>query len=228
MITFPLAESARLLGIHPKTLHHWLKKANIPFTTHPTDARIKCLTEDHLHQLATLHGRPLQFPASTSSAGEGANASPVCSSLPLLPQQLDLIQKLASLEAQIATLQELLTQLVLALLQEREGKVERRLTVVEAIAAELVGKPLSSSSHPPSEASPSECVLTEAVMQALRLNPAEQRARSRLPALVEHTADGTYVIISGLEGELSFSPDGNIHFSDHWGERERETGQISL
>ena len=60
MTLLPVADGARLLGIHPKTLHHWLKEANMPLVTHPTDARIKCVTEEHLHQVANLHGRPLQ------------------------------------------------------------------------------------------------------------------------------------------------------------------------
>ncbi len=62
MAILPLADCSRLLGIHPKTLHHWLKQANIPLAAHPTDARINCLTEEHVQQLASQHGRPLQLP----------------------------------------------------------------------------------------------------------------------------------------------------------------------
>src|SRR5207302_4026951 len=60
MMLLPVADGARLLGIHPKTLHHWLKEAHVPLATHPADARIKCVTEEHLQQVASLHGRPLQ------------------------------------------------------------------------------------------------------------------------------------------------------------------------
>jgi hypothetical protein len=60
MTLLPVADGARLLGIHPKTLHHWLKEANLPLATHPTDARVKCVTEEHLQQIASLHERPLQ------------------------------------------------------------------------------------------------------------------------------------------------------------------------
>jgi hypothetical protein len=59
MATFPLATCARMLGIHPKTLHHWLKEANLPLAAHPTDARIKCVVEEHLLEVAKRHGRPL-------------------------------------------------------------------------------------------------------------------------------------------------------------------------
>ncbi len=48
-----VADGARLLGIHPKTLCHWLKEANLPLVPHPTDARIKCVTEcQRLRKLA--------------------------------------------------------------------------------------------------------------------------------------------------------------------------------
>lgn len=48
MAPLPLADCARMLGIHPKTLPHWLTQANVPFTAHPTDAHIKCVTEEQL------------------------------------------------------------------------------------------------------------------------------------------------------------------------------------
>jgi DNA-binding transcriptional MerR regulator len=54
MALLPVADGARLLGVHPKTLHHWLQQANVPFTTHPTDARIKCVTEEQIQQVAAL------------------------------------------------------------------------------------------------------------------------------------------------------------------------------
>lgn len=44
MTTLALADGARLLGIHPKTLCHWLKGANMPLAAHLRDARIKCVT----------------------------------------------------------------------------------------------------------------------------------------------------------------------------------------
>src|SRR6266540_1831604 len=48
MALLPVVTCAQMLGIHPKTLHHWLSAARLPVVTHPTDARIKCLTEHHL------------------------------------------------------------------------------------------------------------------------------------------------------------------------------------
>ena len=59
MATVSVATGARLLGIHPKTLHHWLAVANVPLASHPTDARIKCVREEHLQEVARRHSRPL-------------------------------------------------------------------------------------------------------------------------------------------------------------------------
>ena len=64
MTLLPVADGARLLGIHPKTLHYWLKEAHLPLVPHLTDARIKCVTEEHLQQVASLHGRRFQVSRS--------------------------------------------------------------------------------------------------------------------------------------------------------------------
>src|SRR5258707_1386679 len=68
MATVPLALGARMLGIHPKTLHSWLTQANLSLLTHPTDARIKCVAEEHLLEVARRHNRPLlDLPSSSGS-----------------------------------------------------------------------------------------------------------------------------------------------------------------
>jgi DNA-binding transcriptional MerR regulator len=164
MTLLPVADGARLLGIHPKTLHHWLKEANLPLVPHPTDARIKCVTQEHLQQVASLRGRPLPSsvlgdgasPLAVSSSGqafsgpekERESASAVCS-LSLSPlQEGDQIQRLACLETKVMTLQEQITQLTLALLQERERSVEHRLTTLESFLQPLVGRQPSVRSLP--------------------------------------------------------------------------------
>ena len=48
MEMLPVTTCARMLGIHPKTFHRWLVQANLPFAAHPTDARIKCVAQEHL------------------------------------------------------------------------------------------------------------------------------------------------------------------------------------
>src|SRR5215467_3581322 len=91
-------ECCTLLGIDPKTLRTWLKQADMQFAAHPADARLKCLTEAQVQHLATLHHRPL--PATP----------PV--SLSAVPEA-DLREALLHLQAQVAGLQEQLTQMAL-------------------------------------------------------------------------------------------------------------------
>jgi len=221
MAILPLAACARMLGIHPKTLHHWLKEANLPLAAHPTDARIKCVMEEYLLEVARRHGRPLaDLPCAPGLSGCSApslreeRAKPLPSnqtesdhpgaSMPATsPPQADLIQQLSFLETKMVILQEQLAQLALALLQERERSVEHRIAVLEALIQPLVG----------------EQMLPDPQEQGARQEPAgvlqrghrplavEQRARSRMPALIEYGAQGAYVIISSQEGELQLVPD---------------------
>ena len=213
MTILPVADGARLLGIHPKTLCHWLKEANIPLVTHPTDARIKCVTEEHLQQVASLHGRPLlssvpsQAQALSGPEKEREPASTGCS-LPLSPlHETDQIQRLASLETRIVTLQEQITQLTLALLQERERSVEHRLTALEALLQSSVGRQISALPTPRAE---QESPGPRRVPRPL--HPVEQLARSRMPPLIEYSAQGIYVIISSQEGEVHLEPNSRAWF----------------
>ena len=119
MTLLPVADGARLLGLHPKTLRHWLKEANLPLATHPRDARVKCVTEEHLQQVARLHERLLQasgawdavspplVPSQMSVPPVPENqmetASTACSFLTASGSEADLIQKLSGLETKIAT-----------------------------------------------------------------------------------------------------------------------------
>jgi hypothetical protein len=123
-------------------------------------------------------------------------------SAPSVPET-DLIQRLACLETRLVTLQEQLTGLVLTLLQERERTVEHRIAALESLLQPLMGGHLltdpqeQGARQAPADVSPR-------VHQPL---PVEHRARSRLPALIEYGAQGVYVIVSSLEGELQLAPD---------------------
>jgi hypothetical protein len=214
-----------MLGIHPKTLHHWLTQANVPFAAHPTDARIKCLTEEHLQEVARLHGRPLQSlasaalldaPSSPSLPQRQPKPSPAdereppqtASFLPALcVSEADLIQKLSCLETKVVTLQEQLTQLALVLLQERERSVEHRLTALESLLQPLLARPVSAPPTPEAEQEP-PCTLPV----PRPLHPVEQLARSRRPPLIEYCASGLYVIISSHEGEVHLEPNSRAWF----------------
>jgi len=213
MATFSVATGARLLGIHSKTLHHWLKEAKLPLVPHPTDARMSCVAEEHLLEVARRHGRPLpDLPFAARQSGpsapepreEQASSWPAheVPSAPPSAALTDLIQRLSCLETRIVTLQEQLAQLALALLHERERTVESRIAALEAVVQPLVGThrlPDVPEQGPGSEAA-------GASPGKRRLVPAEQRARARLPALIEYAAQGAYVIISAQEGELPLLP----------------------
>ena len=222
-MTLLVADGARLLGIHAKTLCHWLKEANLPLVPHPTDARIKCVTEEHLQQVASLHGRPLPSsvlrtgtsPLSVSSYGQALSgpekerepASTACS-LSLSPvQEGDQIQRLAYLETKVITLQEQITQLTLALLQERERSVGHRLTALESFLQPLVERQLPALSIPGAEQEPPG---PRPVPRPL--HPVEQLARSRMPPLIEYCAPGIYVIISSQEGQVHLEPNSRAWF----------------
>lgn len=214
MTTLPLAEAARLLGIHPKTLHQWLKQAQIPLCPHPTDARLKCVSLEHLQHLASLHARPLQLPATAEPAhSEGALAHPSPERQPLpsetdplltcLPSEANLIQKLSQLERQVATLQQQLAGLALEVLQERTQRYEQRLQTLEA----LLGSPRKLDTPPSALPMASEQTnQPEKSLKERRVHPMKGRRRAILP-LIEYGADGTYIVICPERGELALIPD---------------------
>lgn len=223
MTLLPVADGARLLGIHPKTLHHWLKEANMPLVTHPRDARIKCVTEEHLQQVARLHERPLQpsWPWDAASSplvpsqmsvpsgpeNQRASASTACSFLTSSSSESDLLQKLSGLETKIATLQEQVAQLTLALLQARERSVEHRLTTLESLMQAFMGRQMSHLPVPEPRQEPAGVTLPPQ-----ELHPAEQLARSHRPPLLDYSAPGIYVIINSQEGEVHLEPNSRAWF----------------
>ncbi len=219
MTLLPVADGARLLGIHPKTLCHWLKTAHLPLAAHPTDARIRCVAEADLLEVARLHSRPfphlsavpaLERDAASALAKEQAMPLPAHEAEPAHRAALlsapcaslaDLLQQLAQLHTQVATLQHQLAGLALELLQERTGRYEQRLRTLEG----LVSQPLESFQAPQQTgvAGP----LAPSPRPARRLLPAEVRARSRVTALIEYGAQGQYVAVCPKLGVLSLVPD---------------------
>ncbi len=211
MSLLPLADCARLLGIHPKTLRQWLQQDALPLFAHPRDARIKCLTAQQVEQLAVAHNRSLspQLERQTrqgSRFGSDPPSQEMLTSPPNSQEETPLSQKLALLETRIAQLSEQVAHLTLALLQERERTVEKRLSDLETVVQELAGSP--TLSQPPSTCLESQ-IWVEGVSAHVSTRPlieAELRARSRMPALIEYSAQGTYVVVSSLDGELSLVP----------------------
>jgi hypothetical protein len=52
MTLLALKEGCALLGSDAKTLRHWMQQAHLCFQPHPNDARLKCVTSEHLELLA--------------------------------------------------------------------------------------------------------------------------------------------------------------------------------
>jgi DNA-binding transcriptional MerR regulator len=214
MTLLPVATCAQLLGIHSKTLHHWLKAANLPVTTHPSDARIKCLSEHHLQELARLHDRSLSPGADTPAPPEEPGASlpapqrppdqQTCPSPSIRMAPPDLMQRLSCLESRVVTLQEQLAELALALLAERERPLERRIAALET----MTSGPLASPPPLPERQQIARASSPAAPLQVPRtLHPAEVNAHARLLPLIEYGACGTYVLMCPQEGELALLPD---------------------
>jgi hypothetical protein len=76
MTTMTQTDCCSMLGIDPKTLRHWLRQANMQVAPHPSDARLKCLTEAQVQHLAALHDRPLAS-ALTAPPVQQNDACPV-------------------------------------------------------------------------------------------------------------------------------------------------------
>ena len=223
MTLFPVAVSARLLGIHPKTLRRWLTAAEFPLAAHPTDARLKCVVEEHLLELAKQHGRPLsalspllvpQRDATSALAEEYVNPVPAHEGEPahqaaVLPAPsaslAELLQQLSQLHTQPATLQHHLTGLTLAVLHERSGLDEdllhQRLRPHEGSVREPCESLVASSQ------TDGAGLLVPSPLPAYRLLPVEVRARSRVTALIEYDAHGQYVAVCPKLGVLSLVPD---------------------
>ncbi|HEY4384020.1 MAG TPA: hypothetical protein VGN34_06030 [Ktedonobacteraceae bacterium] len=220
MSLLPVATAARILGLHPKTLHHWLTQAHAGLVPHPTDARIKCVTAEQLLAVARAHGRPLpdlsalplleRGPASRSHEEQTEpiptrEADPA-TALPPSFTEAQRLQHLSCLETRVATLQDQLTQLALALLQQRDHPLEQRLTVLETTLQALLGRRACPPHLPNLQATTAENEPPERFHQQPAVHPAEQRRQTR-PPLIEYGTGGTYLVLCPEEGERLLLPD---------------------
>jgi hypothetical protein len=205
MTLLPLRQGCSLLGIDPKTLRHWMHQAHLSLYPHPSDARIKCVTSEHLEQLAALHHRPVDVPATLARLHPADACSPLLSENPVPQVEQELLSKLAHLETEVALLQQHVAGLALELLQERTQRYEQRLHTLEARLQPLPQPDRSACiSAPPSvlehQSQPDKPLNTR------RVHPAKGRPRAILP-LIEYIADGTYIVICPELGELALTPD---------------------
>lgn len=214
MSTIALTDCCSILGIDPKTLRHWLKRANMALVAHPMDARLKCLTEQQVQQLAILHGRPLSSPLTARPVpaqghvlsvpvSEGEPCPPAGGLSASFPHEAELLTKLSQLETQVAMLQEQLARLTSVFLAP--SLAASGLQVAHAIPVQPQEEPPAPSPQsvkPTPRAQPNE----EREHGRHRPHPAESRRRPVLP-LIEYGASGSYVVICPQEGELSLVPD---------------------
>jgi hypothetical protein len=213
MNTFTQTDCCTLLGIDPKTLRNWLRQADIQWSAHPGDARLKCLTSEQVQQLAHLHDRPL------SSTLLASLPQPNEARFPCVQKEsdalADLNQALVRLQAQVTTMQEQLTGLALELLRERELRLqwfgERTLHTEQRLATlETLLTPAELPSSPPqAETLPDAKDLSPLPPDATHRGGTPEVARSRrgmLP-LIAYTATGCYVVICPIKGELPLVPD---------------------
>jgi hypothetical protein len=186
----------------------------MPSYPHPSDARLKCLTLQHLQQLATMHARPLQFCARAEPVlSEGVLAHASSERQVLLPEtdplstssapEADLMQKLSHLEMQVAPLQHHLAGLALELLQERTQHYEQRLQILEA---RLGLPPQQDRPIPALQSVREQRSQPDTPLNTRRVHQAYGRPRAILP-LIEYIADGTYIVICPHQGELALTPD---------------------
>ena len=175
------------------------------------------MTSQQVEQLAVAHDRSFPFPSEpTTIPPDAATEIQACdaasTALPISQVDASLSQKLSLLETRIAQLSEQVAHLTLALLQERERTAERRLSDLETVVQELAGTPRLAPASPPRLQQQATVERVALLSPARPLIEAEQRARSRMPPLIEYSALGTYVIVSAQEGELSLLPDSREWF----------------
>jgi hypothetical protein len=186
MTAVPFTQVASMLAVDAKTLRQWLKRSHLSLHQSPTDARVKCLTTEQVHLLATLHGRVLpDAPVPSGSESSEISLTPF--------HDANLHEKLTQLEAQVESLQAQIAHLALQLLSERASRTEQRLLTLETFLTSTGEHPLQRPSQ----------VQQQALPEAL--HPTEKR--TPLIPLIAYSASGSYVLICPNAGELSIVPD---------------------
>ena len=113
-------DACRRLDIDAKTLHRWLREAELSLHCHPHDGRKKGVSEEHLQVLARVHHRHL-------AGSEEAEAAQLLCPIPTLPAELlALPEQLAAMQAALLTLQQHVAALT-RLLTESKPQPDREL-----------------------------------------------------------------------------------------------------
>ena len=164
-----------------------LAQALVPLQPHPTDARSKVLSAEHLRQVAALHRRTLpDLPEALPASVQALQPPP-----PPAPWA-DLaggLETLATLCAQIVALQERLTELS---------------QLLSGVAVAASASPAEPTAVP--EASPAAPVAPRA-LGATASSAKLRRAPMHILPLVEYATEGGYVVICPKQGLLPLEPD---------------------
>lgn len=195
MTLISLADCCRLLVIDPKTLHHWMRLSHLTVASHPDDARLKCLSAEHLEQLGAAHHRSVPLsgrglvPADPLALGEPEPAKKLTDG----PAQLRaLTEHLEALQAQVTLLREDLTRLT-------------HPVVSEPVPPPSPGtRPAKAPSRKPSQPS------------CMPAGSDDRRKQPHVLSRVEYVTQDTYAMISSEVGKLSFEPDSPDWFAWLW------------
>lgn len=185
MTLIALTECCRRLSIDGKTLRRWLAQAHLPVQAHPSDARCKGLSSEHLLMLASAHHRRLtDLPAPAPTAPPAAVSE-------LSAELLSALQTLGALPIQLATLHQQVADLT-ALVQQQP-----RASLATAPAQQ---KAVRAGAPTPTKAS------------AKARPAASSRAKRPAPTapvlpLIEDGVGGRYVVICPTHGLLSLEPE---------------------
>ncbi len=156
------------------------------------------------HPVAAVAQLQPKLPTPVDPRSDAAQGKTASRSSPAFLADTDLIEKLAHLETQVATMQQHLTHLALEPRKARERRYERRLQALEVLV-----QPRRDQATSPSLTLTRDQQIRqeEGLPKVRRLQQALLRARSRVIPLIEYGASGSYVVICPQEGELSFVPD---------------------
>ncbi len=155
MVIFSLADCCRMLAIDPKTLRRWLERSHLSVQPHPLDARLKCVTQEQVHQVAVVHRRTLSDVQGSHLQLDTPTLSPPTGIMSLSTvscvgaddgrQTTDLSTQLADLQTQITTLQHQLALLTGQLQQEQDWRTSAAKMVEDKSLESSQDKSLESS-----------------------------------------------------------------------------------
>jgi transposase len=182
MTFLSLAQACRRLGIDAKTLHRWLADAQFPLQDHPRDGRKKGVSGEHLQVLARLHQRSLASLPEVPPATIKNELPPLPAALLALPETL------CTLQAQIAALQQQVTDLTRLLQQYGSGPAISAVPTQQTRTTRRPSKP---------------------ALPAPRSRPAAKPPRKAAHVIprVEYGGEGHYVVICPKQGLLLLEPD---------------------